>query len=187
MVAEIHDFLGSSVAADALRAGWTHPDREVRREVFRLVAHGEHPRWDELLAVALADQDILIRLWAAREVPERLGGDARDRMLSRMRHDPHLALRTVALEAYLARYPDRAIGELEDALLDGSASVRYLARFHLKKRTGRDEFAEVYRTRLEDVGGRVVVVQRERDSRVDSIRNSEGKLEVVPGTGGAGG
>lgn len=156
LVAEIQDFLCSSAAADALRTGWVHADRETRRQAFCLSARGEHPHWDELLATALADHDIMVRLWAAGEVPKRLGGDARDRMLSRMRHDPHLALRTAALEAYLANHPDRAIVELEHALLDTSASVRHLARFHLNKRTGRDDFAEVYRPHLDDARGHVL-------------------------------
>lgn len=153
LVAGIQSFLCSSTAEDALRAGWTHADREVRREAFRLSARGEHPAWKQLLATALVDQDILVRLWAAREVPLRLRGAERDHMLSRMRHDPHLALRTVALDTYLTHHPDRAIEELDRALLDASASVRHLARFHLKKRTGKDDFAEVYRTRLHGADG----------------------------------
>ncbi len=87
-----------------------------------------------LITAALGDRDVRLRLAAARFLAAGLLEPLRAE-LPRLERDPFPPVRIAALDATLARLPERADAVLRAALCDRSGSVRWRALF---LRRGRD-------------------------------------------------
>ena len=122
-------------------------DREVRRSVVRLAldAEGEHrPR---VVEHALSSMDGVIRLWGSRLVRFCFSGKALEGILGSLKRDGFIPVRREALICQADTSLDCGRGVWREALLDGNASIRELARFHLGK-LGEVHWPEVYRRAL---------------------------------------
>jgi HEAT repeat protein len=123
--------------------------REVRRSVVRLAIEtsGEHrPR---VIVHALRSDDGVIRLWGTERVRECFSGDQLERALGRLLRDPFMPVRRQALIIQSENSADSGREVWRRALLDGSASIRELARFSLGK-MGNADFSTFYRQALKE-------------------------------------
>jgi hypothetical protein len=152
--------LVSPAGQDALAASFAAPDRRVRLAAFKLAcARLPRSRVEAVLARALHDRELAIRIWAARRVcDERCFG-----LLPTLDKDPCGRIRLWALRLHCER-PDAeaAVPTLEAALFDRAASVRAAARFFLNERQSGCAFAASYRRALAqpnaDTGWRAAAV-----------------------------
>ena len=119
----------------------------VRRCVVRLAldAEGEHrPR---IVGHALSSTDGVIRLWGSRHVRSCFSGKTLEGILGSLRRDRFMPVRREAFIIQADASPDSGRRVWREALLDGNASIRELARFHLGK-LGEIDWPEVYRRAL---------------------------------------
>ena len=110
------------------------------------------------LATALADHDAHTRLWAVRELVRRPMHPDRTRDLERLFRDHFMPVRRLALEALLAISAEPVPTQLREALIDSHVSMREVARFEILRRSGRQDFAGVYRTLLAQHSTRALLV-----------------------------
>lgn len=131
-----------------LMEGCRQSDRESRLYCLRLATGNPQvdlwPIRDELLK----HRDPTTRLAAVKKFRVDLSGDDLKTFLDSIRHDSAMGVRREALYGYIANYPDLAVTELNEALMDAHVSIRELARFYLKER-GYSGFSDDYRAALE--------------------------------------
>jgi HEAT repeat protein len=138
----------------ALLDGLRAPDRRVRRGLYRLATEAEGIDLRALLLQALRDDDLPIRLWAARTARARLYGRALAEALGQARRDRSVPVRREAVSAFLDDFP-----ELREVLLDPCSSIREMARFYIRKKAHLD-FAALYRDEIAgDTGRRWIALQ----------------------------
>lgn len=147
IVEAVESLLKRAECRDALLRGLGSDDRSVRRICFRLAGGAEGTEAAALYGRALADEDTVVRLWAAQQVAARLAGGAAERLLETMSRDHFMPVRREALRGFVRLLPERAPAELRRALFDPHASVREEARYHLAEK-GESDFAFVYRQTL---------------------------------------
>ena len=119
-------------------------DRETRRSVVRLAMDATAEHTPRVIAHALRSNDGVIRLCASRRVRECSPDALLERTLEGLERDRFMPVRR---EAFLIRSqisPDSGQEVWHQALLDGSASIRELARFSLRK-LGEVDFSTFYR------------------------------------------
>ena len=132
-------FLETTVAALVADGGTAVLERapgfpaSIRRFVYQAVWRHSPAPDNAVLRVASADGDVTARAQATRWLL-----DCSDRamvvpQLERMLNDAAPVVRSQALQALVARAPDRAAGRVTASLVDSAASVRSLARFLAKK------------------------------------------------------
>jgi hypothetical protein len=132
-----------------LEGGFASQDRATQRVCYRLAR--EVSTEDALASVvvrALQSEDQTVRLAAMRDAASRLVGEPLGRVLARAERDTFAPVRRVALEVGVERFAESAIDRVRRALLDGSASVRELARYLATKHTPSLEIAQLYREQL---------------------------------------
>ena len=102
----------------------------VRRFVYTRLLDAQPAPAAAVLDAALHDSDVAIRRHALRALVGDISTQADAATLERiLRDDPAASVRTLALTLLAERRPDRVGALLPDAILDGAASVRDLARF----------------------------------------------------------
>ena len=121
----------------------------VRRSVVRLALEAEGDHRPRVLEHALASTDGVIRIWGSRHVRPCFSGKALEGILGKLRRDRFMPVRREALIIQANTSPDSGRGVWREALLDGNASIRELARFHLGKLSEID-WPEVYRRALNE-------------------------------------
>ena len=122
-------------------------DPTVRRSVVRMALDAEGEHRARVVEHALSSTDGIIRLWGSRHVRPCFSGKALDGILGSLRRDRFMPVRREALIIQADTSPDSGRGVWRHALLDGHASIRELARFHLGK-LGEVDWPEVYRRAL---------------------------------------
>jgi hypothetical protein len=139
---EVEALLLSEPRGAALMKAMFLDDNAVRRLSLRLGM--DHPGigHKELITIALGDPDTTIRRMAARMVREKMNKPDKESLLPLMKENRSAAVRREAL--LLAVELGLGGADLEKALLDSQAAVRYLARFYLRE-AGMTDFAEFYR------------------------------------------
>ncbi len=116
-----------------------------RRLAFDLLARPDYGELATLLGKASQDVNPMIRLWAVRRARKDLPTEPLLSMAKKAMSDRYAAVRAQAVYAYLEHGPpDTISGTLRPFLLDPSASLRGIARFHLAARESID-FASFYR------------------------------------------
>ncbi len=122
-------------------------DRTVRRSVARLALEVEGGHHVRVVEHAVSSTDGVIRLLGSKNVRRCFWGKALERILASLRRDRFVPVRREALIIEADNSADFGRGVWRQALLDGSASIRELARFHLQK-LGEVDWPEVYRLAL---------------------------------------
>ncbi len=154
-VEAIESLLKRTDCRDALLRGLKSPDRSIRRISFSLAVDSTDAASSSILERALADQDTVIRLLAARKVSAEFAGAPLDKFLSRMRIDNFMPVRREALRAFVTRLPEQAPVELRRALLDPHVSMRDEAQYHLRKSESFN-LASFYRQALASADNRIL-------------------------------
>ena len=131
----------------ALQHGLVSLEKQVRRLCFRILREADDGRLLGTVPQMLADADPALRLAAARSARVTLSDDALDALLPLMKRDSFLPVRREALYACLERLPELAPAELREALLDSSAAMRGIARYHLRQ-AGTFDMPDFYRQAL---------------------------------------
>ena len=133
---------------DELLARAIHsPNATVRRSVVRLALEAEDEHRPRVIEHALSSTDGLIRLWGTGHVRPHFSGGALEGILGSLRRDSFMPVRREASIILAAGAPDSGREVWRDALLDGSVSMRELARFYLG-RMGEVCWPSVYRLAL---------------------------------------
>jgi hypothetical protein len=123
------------------------PDPTVRRGVVRLALDAEGKQRPRVVELALSSTDGVIRLWGSRHVRSCFSSKTLEGILGSLRQDGFMPVRREALIIQADTSPDSGRGVWRQALLDGNASIRELARFHLGK-LGEVDWPELYRRAL---------------------------------------
>lgn len=108
-------------------------DRAVRRSVVRLALEAEGEHRPRVVEHALSSTDGVLRLWASTHMSQCFSGKALGCILGKLRRDRFMPVRRQALIIQADSSPDTGRGVWREAFLDGNASIRELARFHLGK------------------------------------------------------
>lgn len=140
-------------ARELLHAGFTSLDKYVRRMSYRLALIA--PEEDVLLVLnmALHNHDSFIRSWGAKEAANILEEDELKGILPVILRDTYMPVRRTALMIIVEHFPEDAHDALIAALLDINATIRELARYHLRRIAPMD-FAEFYREALNGKAGK---------------------------------
>ncbi len=133
LVEETEQFLRSGAGRDALVAGLTSQDLTIRRSCYRIALKTDLAAGRPLLEQALADADLLIRLWAVEKLSSDLDPESANQILSRLRDDRLARVRGRALSISVQRFRDDSGHCLEQALMDADPAVRGFAQFHVHK------------------------------------------------------
>jgi HEAT repeat protein len=147
LVNTIEKLLKSVESRNALLEGLNWPDCLSRRLIFSLAFDAIGLEQSSVMERALADQDTVIRLWAARKIALEFEDAQLDKFLALMKDDRFMPVRREALRAFVNRVPEQAREELRRALLDSHVSMREEARYRLQKIEGMD-LASFYRQAL---------------------------------------
>ena len=123
-------------------------DRAVRRSVVRLALEAEGEHRPRVVEHALSSTDGVIRLWASTHISQCFSDKALEGILGELRRERFMPVRRQALIIEADSSPDSGRGVWRQALLDGNASIRELARFHLGKLC-EVGWPEVYRQALD--------------------------------------
>ncbi|MGH7679662.1 MAG: HEAT repeat domain-containing protein [Gemmatimonadaceae bacterium] len=149
-------FLRQPDQQSALALGARSSDLLTQRFSHRLAREGAGDDLLRVLRGSLESHDVIVRLEAARYLRTRSETTALAELLDVLEHDRSVAVRREGLLAAFDRLPGDVPDRAERALLDGSRSVRDVARFILAKT--RPGFApkELYRSRLSSDDRRVL-------------------------------
>ena len=164
----VGSLLARSECRAVLREGLDSEDREVRRACLRFIDAADPLASRPALFAALDDHDSLIRLWAVRRLFDILDSDGRMALCDRLERDHFMPIRREVLNARILHGGDQLSGVLLTALLDRHASIRDLARFHLKDRL---DIAQFYRDAIAASGASVIIAIRglgESGSKTDA-------------------
>jgi HEAT repeat protein len=148
LVEHVYALLRQPEQRDIVLRGLESPDRRTRRLCFRLGLNGTDAERLDVLRHALADTDTVLRTEAAAEARRTLGPGEAARLLPMLLADPYAPVRREALALAAERLPAEATESLYAALLDQNPVVREVARFYLRRRGERADFAGVYRDHL---------------------------------------
>jgi hypothetical protein len=152
LVARAMGVLRAPESRPALREGVHSPDRWLRRGCYGLLLETPGDDTREILEEALADEDALIRLWAAQRVDRFVAGEALRRIVDGLLRDPFMGARREGLRMLVGHFPDEAEADLRRALLDRHPTIREIARFDLRQRDMAD-FRGFYRAAAERAAG----------------------------------
>ncbi len=119
----------------------------VRRKCFDYAIEASGDNSQRLIEVGVESADDLIRFRAIQQATRLLNDSELDQVLQLVERDHFMPIRRLVLLIRLERNPAAAESNLLDALLDQSASMRELARYHLAKR-GMTDLTAVYRRAL---------------------------------------
>jgi HEAT repeat protein len=150
ILAEITALFANPVATPFLREGMQSGDRWLRRESFRIALAADTAQKPALLHEMVVANDPILRLWAVRNVLVRLIDSDLRAVLPTLIQDRFTPVRCEGLNLLARRFPREASNELVQALFDGHASVRALARYWIRTHEPRFDFGSVYRQAIND-------------------------------------
>jgi hypothetical protein len=148
LVCQIINMLVLPKFDDLLAKAIRSPDRGVRRNVVRLALDAHRNEQVRVVTHVLSSFDGVVRLMGARRLASCFSGKARAEILESLERDRFMPVRREALTIRAGLGPDGGKGVWREALLDRSASIRELARFHVRN-SGETDLAAVYRHALE--------------------------------------
>ena len=151
LVARITSFLKSPESFRAVSEGVSSPDRELRREFFRLAVEGAGEDQTKLLERVIGDRDPIVRLWAARDLLPQMGSSELRQPIELLRRDKSRPVRCEGLNLWVSKFPEDALPAIDDALFDSHGSVRALAQYWMEKVQPDLNLAEVYREALKEL------------------------------------
>ena len=122
-------------------------DRFIRRACFRLALDSTISDSQQLLKLALDNDDTVIRRWGAQQVSAVFDEATFGHFLDRMRQDRFTPVRREALRIAVKRNSPHLVEELHTALLDPNKSMREEALYHLRRIAPMD-VAAFYRQHL---------------------------------------
>ena len=121
---------GHAAVLSAIESG----TRQAARAVVRFVIDRVPSGIPVVVRAGVKAKDPLIRMWATAHVVQAIPRQEALPMLQRLTTDASPAVRRQSLTALAQSFPDEAQASFQRAVLDGSASVRELARFSLRDR-----------------------------------------------------
>ena len=123
----------------------TEKDPLVRLEIVRTLGHYPGPPADAILARAVYDDDVQVRVVAC-EGWGRRGGDQAVKLLAELMHsDVNVDVRLAAAKALGETRSPTAVAPLGEALNDRDPAMQYQAVLALEQATGKDFGADVGR------------------------------------------
>ena len=144
---EISQLLLSNDCRAVLLQSFQSGDHLIRRRSFKLALNLESPDLDHVVNLALAQNDTVIRLWAAQRVSSAFAGATLERFLDAIRRDRSMQVRREALRTAVRLSLPGFVEELRAGLLDSHASMREESRYYLQKIQPLD-IAAYYREHL---------------------------------------
>jgi HEAT repeat protein len=114
--------------AEVLRSS----NRDVRREVCRLALTVDGKHLPRVVAHGLDSVDAVVRYWCAAKVRHCFPLESVDAMIQRLQQDRSVPVRREGLSLEADAHPERSQSVWQWAMLDLNASIRNLARFHLR-------------------------------------------------------
>lgn len=147
IVGEINQLLLSDKCQAALIDSLKSPDYLIKRASFRMALNSTNSSLLQIVQLALAEHDTLIRRWAAQRVSSAFDGPTLEQLLNLMKRDRFMPVRREALRIAVERNLPAVETELQIALLDTHASMREDSRYHLRKIRQMD-LANFYRRHL---------------------------------------
>lgn len=148
MEARIYRELSAPESRQAMLSGLRSTDVRVRRPVARILIEAGGKSLPQVLATALQDKDVVVRVWAAAAARQVLDGQELHAALDEIGRNRSARVRQEALIGWVGRFPEEAHDRLVLALRDRFAVVRGFAQFELKRR-GFDVVA-FYRAEIEE-------------------------------------
>jgi HEAT repeat protein len=125
----VFTLLRSESCHEAIRDGFSSPNREVRGACYQIASDPPNPDSANALDTALHDRDPQLRVWAVREVGKSAAEPFKVELLRQAIRDRSVQVRRAALAAMLPILPnDEARILVEAALLDENATARWQAR-----------------------------------------------------------
>jgi HEAT repeat protein len=132
-VQSIYQLLQSRECRTALLESLESDDRFTRRACFKLALNSGAEDLPEVVRKALAQEDTVVRVWAAQRVSSAFTAATLDQFVKLMKHDKFTPVRREALRILVQQNSPALLVELRAALLDTHASMREEARYHLRK------------------------------------------------------
>jgi hypothetical protein len=147
LVEEARRLLSSLEWRPALHDALDSTDRWLRRMCCELLMGTPGPDMPGVIRRAVWDEDTVIRVRAAERAEAVLSVDEMLGLLPVLRRDPFMPVRREALRLWVRYRPQDADAELRRVLFDRHATIREVARYHLRRR-GFEGFGELYRSVL---------------------------------------
>jgi len=147
VLSAVMDLLRRPECRATLWQGLAATEKQARRLCFHILREADDGRLLESVPQMLTDTDPVIRQAAAQTARVALPDDALGVLLPLMKRDSFVPVRRAALYACLERLPELAPAELHEALLDNSAAMRGIARYHLSQ-AGAFDVTDFYRRAL---------------------------------------
>jgi len=144
----IYELLQSDECRSVLFESLKSEDRQIRRACFKLAMDAPHSNLPQILTLAFADNDTIIRQRAAQKISSTLEPAILELFLDRLKHDRFMPVRREALRIAVKTNSPDAVEQLRKGLLDPHASIREECRYHLRKIESID-VAAFYREHLE--------------------------------------
>lgn len=141
----VDDLLQVPACTDELRRGTKHTSRSIRRHCFRIAARARQLLPADVVAQAIHDHDVVVRLWAFTAGAEMLPDD-RIALRDQAARDVYAPIRRLAFEAVKSDQGTR-LSDFQFFLLDRSAPIRRECQAVIAKRF-TIQTADFYRASL---------------------------------------
>lgn len=115
-------------ARETVEAGFASEDKFARRFCFDVALNSDVVGVDTVIGKAFETRDLEVRKAAVIKLGAFLPNNEWIGLLLLARRDASAVVRRVALEIYRDKFPERAMEEFEDALLDANISIREMAQ-----------------------------------------------------------
>lgn len=148
LINAVHELLQSDECRSVLFESLKSTDRQIRRACFKLAMDAPHSNLQQILTLALADNDTVIRQRAAQKISATLEPEIVELFLDRLKHDRLMTVRREALRIAVKTNAPDVVEQLHTGLLDPHTSIREECRYHLRKVAPMD-VAAFYREHLE--------------------------------------
>lgn len=152
IIQAINEHLKSDQCRTVLLESLTSSDRFIRRACFRLALDSTSLDLQQVVMLALDDEDTVIRYWGAQKISSFSDAAMYEEFLAGMKRDRFMPVRREALRIAVKQDSPHVAEELHTALLDSHKSMREEARYQLKSIQPMD-VAAFYREQLTREGG----------------------------------
>ncbi len=153
----IYHFLLESANQNEVLSTLSSAPLHDRRKLYQLCLNSADNQFlISVLKIGLRDPDNHIRFWNGRFLIEQSNINP-EPYLHQLKYDRFMPNRRLYLNYVIEHQSENSGKVLNECLLDQHASIRELARFHLRKR-GKQEFADIYRDKLEQSNKKVQLI-----------------------------
>lgn len=132
-------------------------DSKTRRLCFYIGLGAQNADRQEIIKAGLRNKDNIVRKIALMAAVAQAKGDELWSLIEDALKDRFPAHRREALGLLLTHFPERADDYLRKMLVDGAATVRSLAKYHLKQRDPNYDFRQFYQEQLKSADSKVIV------------------------------